>query len=336
MVTRNLSIINIEREREEESEKQRDGERWKEGTRREKDSMDSCVSLFPARRDFEVSPSSRWRSNFHRYSIHKSTDASILTSILNASKLTVQLFYPAYYLIYICHFNTNCIIHLFDSSYFYIIHMFKYCRNCSISLYFSVSVVNIFVNCKNYKVATIDKNIIISLSLSSLWLRKKCSSQAPDTRFRLASILKASDLRISHRNRHQRHAAPNHRRNLSSNATIPNFRRRPRWKAGTKSQQHTESGSRARHGFIYAAYKVSIRSDAPLVRGSSLASRELCCSATESFAGKLPHKQVERATKAFWRQPPRNTLCAWLCVSVREGVRASACHLPQESTPERG
>lgn len=74
-------------------------------------------------------------------------------------------------------------------------------------------------------------------------------------------------------------------------------------------------------------------------RGSSSASRELCCSATESFAGKLPHKQVERATKAFWRQPPRNSVCAFVCACVYvyiyiycylyllrvcKGVRASA------------
>lgn len=69
------------------------------------------------------------------------------------------------------------------------------------------------------------------------------------------------------------------------------------------------------------------RERAPLVRGSSSASRELCCPATESFAGKLQHKQMERATKAFWRQPTSCT-CVWKRGCAYRGVylRATSFH----------
>lgn len=48
--------------------------------------------------------------------------------------------------------------------------------------------------------------------------------------------------------------------------------------------------------------------------GSSSASRQLCCWPLKlSKRGKLRHKQVERAMKAFWRQP---MLRACVCVYI--------------------
>lgn len=76
------------------------------------------------------------------------------------------------------------------------------------------------------------------------------------------------------------------------------------------------------------------RERAPPVPGSS-ASRELCCSATESFAGKLPHKQVERATKAFWRQPTRNILHVYDCEDTRVYVYVCAASF-HRSLPQNG
>lgn len=142
-------------------------------------------------------------------------------------------------------------------------------------------------------------------------------------RFSRFATIKASDRyyippAIFHRNR-RNHQTPNHfvldDWPHSSNATTPNCRRRSRWKASTKSQHSTQSRAAARGVALFmrlTKYRSAERREnargAPPVRGSSSASRELCCSATESFAGKLPHKQVERATKAFWRQPTRNIL----------------------------
>ena len=57
--------------------------------------------------------------------------------------------------------------------------------------------------------------------------------------------------------------------------------------------------------------------------GSSSASRELCCWELKvSKRGKLQHKQVERAMKAFWRQPMLRAtlLCVCVCVCVRARV----------------
>ena len=62
--------------------------------------------------------------------------------------------------------------------------------------------------------------------------------------------------------------------------------------------------------------------------GSSSASRELCCWELKvSKRGKLKHKQVERAMKAFWRQPMLlHSVCVCVCVCVRVCVRARYSH----------
>lgn len=59
--------------------------------------------------------------------------------------------------------------------------------------------------------------------------------------------------------------------------------------------------------------------------GSSSASRELCCWALKvSKRGKLQHKQVERAMKAFWRQPMlRACVCAY--IHIHTYIRVRVC-----------
>jgi len=149
---------------------------------------------------------------------------------------------------------------------------------------------------------------------------------------------------IFRRNRRNRRTS-NHRHfvlnnwPLSSNTT-PNYQRWSRWEAGTKSQHNTQNRAAARGVALFmwlTKYRSAERREhAPPVPGSSSASRELCCSATESFTGKLPHKQVERATKAFWRQPTRNILHVYDCEDTRMYVYVPRSQLPQKSSSEWG
>lgn len=104
------------------------------------------------------------------------------------------------------------------------------------------------------------------------------------------------------------------RRDLFSNATIPNFGRRP--KAGSPAQSRNNR-EREREGEDQAAARAlfmrltKYRSSRRAAR-----SRQYIVGPAGNFVvrqlkvsrGNSRHKQVERATKAFWRQPPPVTL----------------------------
>lgn len=225
------------------------------------------------------------------------------------------------------------------------LYTFGCCRN-RIAQNFNVSVFNIS--------SPIAHNRFSHLSLSS-FTQKKVLFQAFDTRFRLAAA-KAADCTAFWGGGESCLAEID----ASVVLLIIDVSRPEMWpllkcydsqltasdqgeKPLAQSRNNTQSQAAARGIALFmrlTKYRSAARTrrDAPLVvRGSSLASRELCCSATESFAGKLPHKQVERATKAFWRQPPRGTLCVYgyvLYLYVRVCVRPRVSF--PKSLPQNG